>query len=870
MANLQLFAPVKSRAGLLTRDAYMKNVFAEPNGEEGMYIYKRPGLALYSTNSAGTAQGLTSYRDPDDVEYLFQVNGGTLYNASGKAPEADASTKQSFITVTPNYPTTGCLAAVNGILYSMHSNAARTRFIVWYSTDGGANWTALLDQAADGSTYPLGFGTAKACAHNGKILLVLDSFGGYDTWESADGVTWTKLDDAWGTGSIEHVVSHLGNLYLFTQSATDPVLKSTDNGATWASAGANPGFEGPGGRFYYGACSDGTYLYVMGGSTGATNSCQKVYRSTDGVTWNELGTDVLSEVITSTSAGNGVNVAVYSGVFYLYENADSGSAVAKVWVSGDAQVWTLAATLQTSLTHSTDDITPTVGGNNFNVMAYAISRGRINILWYDATNTFGTYLTYHNFSHELVTPQAPLAAGTVGIGKLDFSQNYSRTALAVKSSSAAFTISVPGGILASVTDVDYPATTVRGLVYLDGYFFVMDTDGNIWQSAAEDFTSWSALAYIAAEFEPDGGVALAKYENYVVAFGNYTTEFFYDAGNASGSVLSPVQNGVMSVGCPNGDTVQTIESQIFFVAQTKSGGQAPATGKFVAKLSGTSYEKLSTPDIDRLLDADDFADVDACTFKVGGHSYYHLRLGTSNISLVFDVSQSQWYVWDTRRTSFTNTMASVVTASGTATWTGTHSFADGDQAVITAFTGTHTALNGTFNVNVPGTNTTTLLWSVGTAYSGTSTGTGTATGYSADDFPVAYACDFEGAQLLQDKSNGNLYTLSGATYQDNSVYIDYLIRTEKTDGKTNNAKFAAYADFISDRASGNVLMRHSDDDCQTWTKYRARSLAGQRTRWSRLGSFRRRTFEFRVTDNIPVRAERLELQATDDEASANG
>jgi hypothetical protein len=80
----------------------------------------------------------------------------------------------------------------------------------------------------------------------------------------------------------------------------------------------------------------------------------------------------------------------------------------------------------------------------------------------------------------------------------------------------------------------------------------------------------------------------------------------------------------------------------------------------------------------------------------------------------------------------------------------------------------------------------------------------------------------------------------------------------KLDLGSNKAKYSAYADFVSDRASGNVLMRVSDDDSQSWTKYRSRSLAYNRTRFNRCGSFTRRVYDFRITDNIPVRAQRVE------------
>ena len=61
-------------------------------------------------------------------------------------------------------------------------------------------------------------------------------------------------------------------------------------------------------------------------------------------------------------------------------------------------------------------------------------------------------------------------------------------------------------------------TTVPGVEYLDGYFFVMDANAVIYNSGLNDPTSWGALDFIMAAIEPGGGVALAKSQNYLIAF----------------------------------------------------------------------------------------------------------------------------------------------------------------------------------------------------------------------------------------------------------------------------------------------------------------------------------------------------------------
>src|ERR1035437_10634739 len=95
----------------------------------------------------------------------------------------------------------------------------------------------------------------------------------------------------------------------------------------------------------------------------------------------------------------------------------------------------------------------------------------------------------------------------------DFSQTLDLTQVAIRSTSHAYNYVISTQVLTAVTDVNYPATTVRGLVYLEGVFYVMDTLGKIYGSATNEFTTWSALNVINAQSEPDGGACLNKYNH---------------------------------------------------------------------------------------------------------------------------------------------------------------------------------------------------------------------------------------------------------------------------------------------------------------------------------------------------------------------
>jgi hypothetical protein len=131
-------------------------------------------------------------------------------------------------------------------------------------------------------------------------------------------------------------------------------------------------------------------------------------------------------------------------------------------------------------------------------------------------------------------------------------------------------------------------------------------------------------------------------------------------------------------------------------------------------------------------------------------------------------------------------------------------------------------------------------------------GTGTATGWSDDVFPIAAACHFRSEQILQDYENGKLYVLDPSTHQDDSKWIENRIRLIEMMFGSNREKFMAWADIVGNRVSANILLRYSDDDLTTWSKFKKKSLNQTRVRFNRLGSFHRRNMELLMTDNTNV------------------
>jgi hypothetical protein len=194
----------------------------------------------------------------------------------------------------------------------------------------------------------------------------------------------------------------------------------------------------------------------------------------------------------------------------------------------------------------------------------------------------------------------------------------------------------------------FPANTVPGFALLDGTLYVMDVNGAVWGSGFDgsgnsiiDGTAvWGGLNVILAQIEKDGGVFLAKQLTYVIAIKQWTTEFFYDAGNSVGSPLSPIPGAMLNNGCLNADTVQELDGCLYWVTFNRTNSPQ------VIKLENLKPRIVSTPAIDRLLDATSLSSAFiSFPFKHGGHKFYVLTCIDQNFTIVYDIDQNLWYQW---------------------------------------------------------------------------------------------------------------------------------------------------------------------------------------------------------------------------------
>ena len=180
------------------------------------------------------------------------------------------------------------------------------------------------------------------------------------------------------------------------------------------------------------------------------------------------------------------------------------------------------------------------------------------------------------------------------------------TTLATTATNAGITITREG--VAKIIDADFPTSCV-GLVEMDGYIFTA-SGTKIYNSALNSVTSWDASNFITANISTDNINSIVKIKNRIVVMSSDSIEFFFNAGNSSGSILSSDKDSVILTG--GSSNYSQNNNYLFFI-----GTIQPTPG--VYSLRDGQLNKISTPPIDRAVAAAGFLTA-LSSFVYGGYT----------------------------------------------------------------------------------------------------------------------------------------------------------------------------------------------------------------------------------------------------------
>lgn len=468
-----------------------------------------------------------------------------------------------------------------------------------------------------------------------------------------------------------------------------------------------------------------------------------------------------------------------------------------------------------------------------------------------------------------------VSKGTVNVGsQYQFTlTGQGGTAVFLKNNTNAYTWD--GTTLTPVTDANYPATTVPGVAWLDGYVFVLTPGGILTNSNLNTPATWNALNTINGSLSPDPGAAVARLFNYVVSFGQFSATFFYDAGNTPpGSPLLPNISATVNIGCAAGNSLVATENTIFWVGQTHQKGRK------VYILNGLTPQPISDTFIEKILNADPLTSVYAYYIEINGAVLYILTLGVSNCTLAYNMATGSWSRWSSTAlgtpinavgASLNGSVVTVNIPAGNLT-----------NPLVIKVTSTNTSSEflGTFVANVIGPNTITYTLSPSNVIGGINSNTintftineetnrlGSPVGlgnlvitpYIQNAFSPSFYAFGNNTDYLLDSANGITYGMQQGVSSDNGVFIYGLLRTNAGDFGSNKEKFYPTIEVIADKVSDTAYVGYSDNDFASFGSFRPVDLSSDRTLLRRGAAARRRAFSVLYIGGFQVRFYQIEL-----------
>lgn len=193
------------------------------------------------------------------------------------------------------------------------------------------------------------------------------------------------------------------------------------------------------------------------------------------------------------------------------------------------------------------------------------------------------------------------------------------------------------GAVSSCMDGDLPVPHLTDLVFLDGYLFLVDaTTADIWNSDNDDPFSYTPGNFITAESSPDVVSRLTKLNNYLLALGENSIEYFWDAAEASGSPMKRNETPYKKIGYVGG--LDSVGGKLFFVGREVNG--APR----VMKIEDFKVDPVSSPEVDRALAATDLTQtIYGNIIGINGSTFYILFMKES--TWAYCIESSLWSRW---------------------------------------------------------------------------------------------------------------------------------------------------------------------------------------------------------------------------------
>jgi hypothetical protein len=188
-----------------------------------------------------------------------------------------------------------------------------------------------------------------------------------------------------------------------------------------------------------------------------------------------------------------------------------------------------------------------------------------------------------------------------------------------------------------IVDVDF--VPARTNTWIDGYFItdmLGSTDKTKWNRYAwsTDGLTYNALDFAAAESSPDPLVRVYNDNRELILFGQFTTEFHGNSGNADQPFVrqATVEWGLAAV-----NSIAKMNDSVIYIAKNRMGKSQAIV------LNGYSPQVVANHSMSAVIDSyGEISNASGFSFMEGGHPFYIVSFSSVMKSWMFDASTQLW------------------------------------------------------------------------------------------------------------------------------------------------------------------------------------------------------------------------------------
>jgi len=198
-----------------------------------------------------------------------------------------------------------------------------------------------------------------------------------------------------------------------------------------------------------------------------------------------------------------------------------------------------------------------------------------------------------------------------------------------------------GGSATKISDGDFPGNASRTLAgtfaHLDGYAFIMDSTGRIYNSDLNSVTAWTADSYITANSIPDVGIGAVRHRSTLIGFCREHFDVFRNAGNPIGSPLARVEELSQLIGCASSDAITVVRDTVYWVGSTKGANLS------LYSYNGGQVQKVSVPEIEAVLTVAGPGNISLT--KLGFFGRHFIVVIASSSTYLYCIEEQNWHEW---------------------------------------------------------------------------------------------------------------------------------------------------------------------------------------------------------------------------------